>query len=928
MSSLTDLLRGSPPAEPAAEEQARQEEQAGQEEPAGQGEQAGQEGLAPELAADPGAADPGAADVTEPAEDTVKLGKRKRDEDLPEVEKMTTRELIKQGELLGLTGAEIDACEDDKPKLIAFVKEKQDKAIEAKVAVEKCVKNLVEQAMKVAEAEAAAAAAAEEKEAAAAAAAARPFDPEAAAAEAAAAAAEAAARPIDLRHLFGGFPRDSLDIELITILKKKVSSRGIRLGELDTEIEEHKTEKARQDKVIAGLNAELAGQTEINEESAVIAASQNAEIERLNGVIVTMKQEKKDMRQEFLTLRTSLVSFCDKQGELLGGWREKMLSMEIESEDEEGSGSVSVSDEENDDDSASGAKKSAAPPDGAKKSAAPPDGAKKSAAPPDGRPKGKEVVVCVKTGEDVVEDVAGEDDDIEVDDDDDDDETPTFDIDRYFAEQDERCKLHLAIDGSSFVDYKVDPDATVEQQVRFETTQETYEQNQIGHENIVLKNQNQKKDRPPQFMFQEVQTPGASTIPILISQDWKTEHKNVNTVDVTIAIICLSDDFLKSMKQPDKYNPPEIYKGDKYGEKNLHLGMVGYWTQKGFEEWDEPLNGLFSQEIEDGLILANNIFKGNLAMFFKTKDGNIMLGFDTELVRLLDDEDPTSGRHVKQRFHALLSDVVFLDYRDGSSVWIERNAMGLGLGCNTNLADNNSDWWTRRWALYPGSVIRNHSADAQPDRMKLGFIMKKTFEVCLGKGPGGFDNIDSVAQFVLRPEQDLVDRDVLFPFTEEVKVFAEHQARVIGNSYGLKVMLEAELVKRSKDRIDGYLADPDLEESIDAEMCFNGCVYMPLAKSTAGKIWKQQYEHNLMTQFEYQGSKEQYKVKFDFQSTLFIKFPTRLFIAMQRLNEVNECDCCAEKIKELGRDGPPAKKKKKEEKASGQNLILKPKKKK
>ena len=55
--------------------------------------------------------------------------KRKRDDDLPDLELMTTRQLIKQGELLGLTGAEIDACEDDKPKLIAFVKEKRTKQL-------------------------------------------------------------------------------------------------------------------------------------------------------------------------------------------------------------------------------------------------------------------------------------------------------------------------------------------------------------------------------------------------------------------------------------------------------------------------------------------------------------------------------------------------------------------------------------------------------------------------------------------------------------------------------------------------------------------------------------------------------------------------------------------------------------------------------
>ena len=137
-------------------------------------------------------------------------------------------------------------------------------------------------------------------------------------------------------------------------------------------------------------------------------------------------------------------------------------------------------------------------------------------------------------------------------------------------------------------------------------------------------------------------------------------------------------------------------------------------------------------------------------MYIET-DAGTMLGLDMEMVRLLDDEDSKSGRHVKQRFHVLLSNVVFIDYRDGCSVWVEQDAMGMGLGCNQHLADSKSFWWKLRFGLFPGNIIRNG--------MNLGFIMVDTWKVDLEQAVGKRPIFDLVEKFKLEPDGNRADRD-------------------------------------------------------------------------------------------------------------------------------------------------------------------------
>ena len=326
--------------------------------------------------------------------------------------------------------------------------------------------------------------------------------------------------------------------------------------------------------------------------------------------------------------------------------------------------------------------------------------------------------------------------------------------------------------------------------------------------------------------------------------------------------------------------------------------------------WDDHLNGICFEEIEDHFIMSENIFKGHLAVWFKTEDGEIICGFDVEMYRLLDDEDETSGRHVIQRFHILLSDVVFIDYREGCSVWVEQDAMDLGLRSTENLVDNESEWWKYVWALYPGTVLR-HSFH------EMGFTMDSSckytdeagnYEVCLGKGVGRYETKDLIAPFRLEPDEEnpRVDRDGFLPDTVQVKQYVGWQAIVVGHSEPLKIMLEKELVKRSNDRIAGWLANPNLDESLDAEMCFNGCLHMPLGDAMAAKIWHPDYEGNLMTRGDFDESTEEKKLKFPPNSNMFMKFPTKIFIAMGRLTETLDCNCppCQRKV---NRYGPAAK---------------------
>jgi hypothetical protein len=103
--------------------------------------------------------------------------------------------------------------------------------------------------------------------------------------------------------------------------------------------------------------------------------------------------------------------------------------------------------------------------------------------------------------------------------------------------------------------------------------------------------------------------------------------------------------------------------------------------------------------------------------------------------------------------------------------------------------------------------------------------------------------------------------------------------------------------------------------SQDAVKCFNGCEYMPLGTSLSNKIWTSEYEGLLMmTQHDFKMCLDKKKLKFGFRSNIFLKFPSVIFLAMQRLLEV-ECECVC------GVCRPVVKK------ASGQKLTLKRKKK-
>jgi hypothetical protein len=69
-----------------------------------------------------------------------------------------------------------------------------------------------------------------------------------------------------------------------------------------------------------------------------------------------------------------------------------------------------------------------------------------------------------------------------------------------------------------------------------------------------------------------------------------------------------------------------------------------------------------------------------------------------------------------------------------------------------------------------------------------------------------------------------------------------------------------------------------------------------------------------MTQRDFKDCPDKLKMRFDFRSNMFLKFPSVIFLAMQRLLEV-ECECVC------GVCRPVVKK------ASGQKLTLKKKKK-
>ena len=208
--------------------------------------------------------------------------------------------------------------------------------------------------------------------------------------------------------------------------------------------------------------------------------------------------------------------------------------------------------------------------------------------------------------------------------------------------------------------------------------------------------------------------------------------------------------------------------------------------------------------------------------------------------------------------------------------------------------------------------------------MNLGFIMTDTWKVDLEQAVGKRPIFDLVEKFKLEPDGNRADRDSFFPGHPAVQKFAKWQAIVTGNSVPLKLMMDAELVKRANWRIKGFLdwvdmgMAPDSQISVmsqDAVKCFNGCEYMPLGTSLSNKIWTSEYEGLLMlTQHDFKMCLDKKKLKFGFRSNIFLKFPSVIFLAMQRLLEV-ECECVC------GVCRPVVKK------ASGQKLTLKKKKK-
>jgi hypothetical protein len=48
----------------------------------------------------------------------------------------------------------------------------------------------------------------------------------------------------------------------------------------------------------------------------------------------------------------------------------------------------------------------------------------------------------------------------------------------------------------------------------------------------------------------------------------------------------------------------------------------------------------------------------------------------------------------------------------------------------------------------------------------------------------------------------------------------------------------------------------------------------------------------MMTQGDFKDCRDKLKMRFDFRSNMFLKFPTVIFLAMQRLLEINQiCEC-------------------------------------